>query len=68
MDFAPDTTTVDLVARMNAFLTECVYPAEAVLDAGGAEGGGVGGETDVANEGEAQATAVAVAVDRGDHG
>jgi acyl-CoA dehydrogenase len=33
MDFAPDVTTVDLVARMNAFLTECVYPAEAVLDA-----------------------------------
>ncbi len=33
MDFAPDATTVDLVARMNAFLTECVYPAEAVLDA-----------------------------------
>ena len=37
MDFAPDTTTVDLVARMNAFLTECVYPAEAVLDAQVAE-------------------------------
>jgi acyl-CoA dehydrogenase len=33
MDFAPDATTVELVARMNAFLTECVYPAEAVLDA-----------------------------------
>jgi len=37
MDFAPDATTVDLVARMNAFLTECVYPAEAVLDAQVAE-------------------------------
>ena len=37
MDFAPDNTTVDLVARMNAFLTECVYPAEAVLDAQVAE-------------------------------
>jgi acyl-CoA dehydrogenase len=37
MDFAQDATTVDLVARMNAFLTECVYPAEAVLDAQVAE-------------------------------
>ena len=37
MDFAPDAITVDLVARMNAFLTECVYPAEAVLDAQVAE-------------------------------
>jgi acyl-CoA dehydrogenase len=32
MDFAPDATTIDLVARMNAFLIECVYPAEAVLE------------------------------------
>lgn len=37
MDFAPDATTADFVARMNAFLTECVYPAEAVLDAQVAE-------------------------------
>jgi acyl-CoA dehydrogenase len=37
MDFAQDATTVDLVARMNAFLTECVYPAEAELDAQVAE-------------------------------
>ena len=37
MDFAQDAITVDLVARMNAFLTECVYPAEAVLDAQVAE-------------------------------
>ncbi len=33
MDFAPDATTIDLVSRVNAFLSECVYPAEAVLDA-----------------------------------
>ena len=32
MDFAPDATTVEIVARMQAFLTECVYPAEAVLE------------------------------------
>ena len=32
MDFAPDATTVELVARVNAFLVECVYPAEAVLE------------------------------------
>ncbi|MHC5795905.1 acyl-CoA dehydrogenase family protein [Lacisediminihabitans sp. FW035] len=32
MDFAPDATTVDLVDRMGAFLAECVYPAEEVLD------------------------------------
>ena len=32
MDFAPDASTVEIVARMQAFLTECVYPAEAVLE------------------------------------
>ena len=32
MDFAPDATTVEIVARMQAFLTECVYPAEALLE------------------------------------
>ncbi len=32
MDFAPDATTVDLVERLEAFLAECVYPAEAVLE------------------------------------
>ena len=32
MDFAPDTSTVEIVARMQAFLAECVYPAEAVLE------------------------------------
>ena len=32
MDFAPDATTVDLVARMQAFLAERVYPAEPVLE------------------------------------
>ena len=32
MDFAPDATTVEIVARMQAFLTECVYPAEAMLE------------------------------------
>ena len=37
MDFAPDDTTVDLVHRLNAFLAECVYPAEAVLEAQVAE-------------------------------
>jgi acyl-CoA dehydrogenase len=37
MDFAPDATTVDLLARMNAFLSEYVYPAEAILDAQVAE-------------------------------
>ncbi|QNE47104.1 acyl-CoA dehydrogenase [Glaciihabitans sp. INWT7] len=37
MDFAPDATTVDLVERMNAFLAECVYPAETVLEAQVAE-------------------------------
>ncbi len=37
MDFAPDATTVDLVERMTAFLTERVYPAEAVLEAQVAE-------------------------------
>ena len=37
MDFAQDATTVELVARMNAFLAECVYPAEAVLDSQVAE-------------------------------
>ncbi|MET4705137.1 acyl-CoA dehydrogenase family protein [Frigoribacterium sp. UYMn621] len=37
MDFAPDATTVDLVERMTAFLAECVYPAEAVLEAQVAE-------------------------------
>lgn len=37
MDFAPDVVTRDLVARMSAFLIECVYPAEAVLDAQVAE-------------------------------
>ncbi len=31
MDFAPDASTVEIVARMQAFLTECVYPAESVL-------------------------------------
>jgi len=37
MDFAPDATTLDLVERMNAFLAERVYPAEAVLEAQVAE-------------------------------
>ncbi|MBC7402837.1 MAG: acyl-CoA dehydrogenase family protein [Microbacteriaceae bacterium] len=32
MDFAPDASTVEIVARMQAFLTECVYPAESVLE------------------------------------
>ena len=32
MDFAPDATTVEIVARMQSFLTEWVYPAEAVLE------------------------------------
>lgn len=32
MDFAPDASTVQIVARMQAFLTECIYPAEAVLE------------------------------------
>ena len=32
MDFAPDATTVEIVARMQSFLTECVYPAEALLE------------------------------------
>ena len=32
MDFAPDAATVEIVARMQCFLTECVYPAEAVLE------------------------------------
>ncbi|MES2092224.1 MAG: acyl-CoA dehydrogenase family protein [Actinomycetota bacterium] len=33
MDFAPDATTVDLVSRLEAFLSERVYPAESVLEA-----------------------------------
>src|SRR5690606_3018596 len=41
---------------------------EAVLRAGEAEGGGLRGETDVAGDREACAAAVAVAVDRGNHG
>ncbi|GEL96573.1 acyl-CoA dehydrogenase family protein [Cellulomonas terrae] len=33
MDFAPDATTVDVVARTQRFLDEHVYPAEPVLEA-----------------------------------
>ncbi|MFZ5869951.1 MAG: acyl-CoA dehydrogenase family protein [Actinomycetota bacterium] len=32
MDFAPDRTTTDLVARLEAFLAEAVYPAEPTFE------------------------------------
>jgi acyl-CoA dehydrogenase len=33
MDFALSTVATDLVARLEAFMDECVYPAEAVYEA-----------------------------------
>ncbi|WP_193096742.1 acyl-CoA dehydrogenase family protein [Brevibacterium sp. FME17] len=39
MDFAPDETTLDYQARLNAFMDEYVYPAESVYDRQRAESG-----------------------------
>ena len=33
MDFAVDATTQELIGKLNTFMDECIYPAEAELDA-----------------------------------
>lgn len=33
MDFAVDATTQELIGKLNLFMDECIYPAEAELDA-----------------------------------